>query len=132
MWFASGEELFVDGGKTIARRAAQQGVNVAWMQFEAMPHCFAILPGLNRSRQAERLMEEWARFCRQCVYGESLGKGGVSASVVSFKDLEVRPVELDDLGDPSIEDVERMIHSRVSEVEREFVEDSLSTIPSKL
>ena len=74
MWLASGEEQFIDGGKAVARRAAQQGVSVTWTQFEAMPHCFVALPELNRSRQAEMLMVKWATFCRECADGAFRGQ----------------------------------------------------------
>ena len=84
MWFAVGEEQLIDSSKAVARRAAGDGVRVTWTQFEAMPHCFATLPGLNRSKQAEILFGKLAGFCRECVeVEEELGQN-VRAVTISF------------------------------------------------
>ena len=132
MWLASGEEQFLDGGKAVARRAALQGVNVTWTQFEAMPHCFVALPALDRSRQAEMLMIKWAAFCKECVNGAYKGQQSVKAFEVSFKDAREKPLELENPRDPSFDDIEKMIHARVQDVERLFEEEWGQRIPAKL
>ena len=74
IWLASGEELFADGAKAVARRAALQGVDVTWTQFQAMPHCFPTVPGLNQTAQARLLMKKWGKFCRECVEGTGVNR----------------------------------------------------------
>ncbi len=132
LWLASGDEQFVDGGKAVARRAALQGVNVTWTQFEAMPHCFVALPRLSRSKQAEILMVKWAVFCKECAAGTHTRRQSVKASKVSFKDAKEQSIELEDPGDPSFEDIERMIYARVQFVERQFEQEWGDSIPAKL
>ena len=132
IWLAGGEELFLDGAKAVARKAASQDVNVTWTQFEAMPHCFPIIPGLTHSRQAQMLMEKWATFCRECVNGGLIGRPKVTASRVGFKDIKEQPIELEHGGDPSFEDIERMVKARVQLVDRVFEQELCHRIEPKL
>lgn len=67
LWIETGEEMLTDEDAVVAVQAASQGVTVHWEQYEAMPHCFAIiLPGLPASR---RCFQSWGDFCRKCVTG---------------------------------------------------------------
>ena len=122
MWFAAGTELAIDGAKAVARRAAKQGVKVTWLQFEAMPHCFATLPGFNRTKQARLFMERWAEFCRECVE-EPKGQARIIATMVSFKDAKERPIQLENEGegvDLPLEEVERTIRTAMEQLTRDF------------
>lgn len=132
IWLASGEELFADGAKTVARRAALQDVDVTWTQFEAMPHCFPMVPGLTHSRQAGMLMEKWAAFCRECVDGSLVGRKRVKASKVGFKDAKEQHVDLEDQRDPSFHDVERMIRAKFQVVDKVFKEELCHGVNPKL
>ena len=132
MWFASGDEQFIDGGKSVARRAALQGVKVTWTQFEAMPHCFVTLPGLSGTKQTEILMSKWAAFCSDCAKGAFVGQQGVEASKVSFKEAKEQPMDLEDPRDLSFDDIERMIHVRFREVEKLFKQEWGNSAPAKL
>ncbi|KAL8815811.1 MAG: hypothetical protein Q9223_005090 [Gallowayella weberi] len=132
IWLASGEELFTDGAKTVARRAALQDVNVTWVQFEAMPHCFPAVPGLTNSSQARILMEKWATFCQLCVKGELAGQPKVKASKVGFKDAVEQPIFLESPDDLRFEEIERRIKAKVDLVEQVFREELLNEIPPKL
>lgn len=132
IWLASGEELFADGAKTVARRAALQHVDVTWTQFEAMPHCFPMIPGLTHSRQAWMLMAKWATFCRECVDGSLIGRKRVKASKVGFKDAREQAMELEDSRDPSFHDVERMVRAKVQLVDKVFQEELCHGVHPKL
>ena len=123
MWFAVGEEQLIDSSKAVARRAARDGVSVTWIQFEAMPHCFATLPGLNRSRQADILFEKLGRFCRECVEGEEELGQNVRAVTVSFKDAEELPLELDSEIEEKrlpLADLEKRVRDKIDKIEKEF------------
>ncbi|KAH9844910.1 alpha/beta hydrolase fold, partial [Teratosphaeria destructans] len=59
------EELLADEDKIVARVAATQGVQVQYEEYEAMPHCFAMLiPHLATS---DRCLQSWGDFCRRAV-----------------------------------------------------------------
>ncbi|KAL1589323.1 hypothetical protein WHR41_02139 [Cladosporium halotolerans] len=68
LFLNTGEEMLTDEIKFLAARAAQQGVAVEFEQYQAMPHCFAmLLPGLPTS---VRCVRAWGEFCRK------VGEGG--------------------------------------------------------
>ncbi|GAB7351409.1 hypothetical protein MBLNU459_g2082t1 [Dothideomycetes sp. NU459] len=68
LWIETGEELLTDEDAVLAVQAVSQGVTVQWEQYEAMPHCFAmLLPALPTS---DRCMKSWGDFCQTCVEGE--------------------------------------------------------------
>ncbi|PQE24569.1 lipase esterase protein [Rutstroemia sp. NJR-2017a WRK4] len=65
MHIITGQELLADEDKTIASKAASQGVVVRYEEYEAMPHCFALLlAGLGGTR---RCFTGWGKFCREVV-----------------------------------------------------------------
>ena len=132
IWLASGEEQFVDGGKAVARRAAQQGVNVTWTQYQAMPHCFPTIPGLDRSKQATMVMNEWANFCRECVGDDSSLSPGVKAFEVTFGDVLKHATELESTNDLPLSEVEERIEHRIKILEDSFHEQWMDRTFCKL
>ena len=132
MWLASGEELFIDGAKAVARKAAAQGVNVTWIEFEAMPHCFPMMPGLKRSRQTRAFMEMWATVCQDCVKGALTCRNMVKSSRIRFSDAEEQPIELECPEDLSFEEVECMIKAKVYWIDGMFKEELTHLVQSKL
>lgn len=132
IWLASGDELFSDGAKLVARKAALQGISVTWTNFEAMPHCFPTVPGLTRSRQSQVLMERWAMFCRECVDGTILGRQRVRASKIAFENAEESPIELEDHDDPSFIEVAHMIDANVRSIEEQFQKQANNGVTPKL
>ncbi|KAF2723076.1 hypothetical protein K431DRAFT_283241 [Polychaeton citri CBS 116435] len=91
LWLETGEEMLSDEDSVLAARAAGQGVQVVWEQYEAMPHCFSmLLPGLETS---DRALISWGEFCRACVEDpESVKTSGV---FVYAKDDDEVPVEVE-------------------------------------
>ena len=64
LWMCTGYEMLADEDCLVASRAAQQGVKVQFEQYEAMPHCFAMLiPHLQTSNACMRNWGDWARRC---------------------------------------------------------------------
>lgn len=122
MWFAVGDEQFVDASRAVARRAAQQGVQVDWVQFEAMPHCFAALPGLNTSRQAKACMQKWAAFCKACMEPQNADRPKVRAVKIEFSGGTEKEIALEDESTLvlPLAEVERRIHTRIDQHEDEF------------
>ena len=68
LWFSYGEEMLADEVQIIAARAAQQGVSVLSEQWEAMPHCFALI--LLGSPMSKRCFKDWSNFYTQVIKGE--------------------------------------------------------------
>ncbi|KAF2135328.1 uncharacterized protein K452DRAFT_208645, partial [Aplosporella prunicola CBS 121167] len=66
--FIVGEEMMADESKVLAHRMVRQGVSVVWGQYEAMPHCFALM--LEGNSSAGRAFEQWAAFARSVVGGQ--------------------------------------------------------------
>ena len=65
LWLCTGEEMLTDEDCVVTVRATSQGVKVQFEQYEAMPHCFAMLiPSL---ATADRCMRSWGDFCQRCV-----------------------------------------------------------------
>ena len=89
MWIMTGEELLTDEDCVVAARAASQGVTVEFEQYEAMPHCFAmLLPHLQTSK---RCYKSWGEFCRRCVEGNVETKGTwIAARTGAEKAVDVR------------------------------------------
>lgn len=120
MWLASGEEVFADGAKAVARRAARDSINVTWTEYEAMPHCFPSVPGLTKSKQSLVLMERWASFCKDCANGAFSDGPRAMASKVSFPDAKEQATELETIADLSLEIIESRIKAKVHSLDQEF------------
>jgi hypothetical protein len=73
----------------LAQRAVAQGVSVVWREFEAMPHCFAML--LENVNGAAVHYDEYARFCRDVVEGRKIETNG---EVVMAKTLRRKSVDV--------------------------------------
>jgi acetyl esterase/lipase len=76
LFFSVGEEMLRDEDAVLAQRAVAQGVTVVWREFEAMPHCFAMLCESNNGAPVHQ--EEIGGFCRDVVEKrEGVKTGGV-------------------------------------------------------
>ncbi|THX10353.1 hypothetical protein D6D13_05566 [Aureobasidium pullulans] len=91
LWIETGEELLTDEDLVVAVRASTQGVKVHFEQYEAMPHCFAmLLPTLATSK---RCMESWGNFCRNCTEGSVETSGTwIAAKTGVEKEVDVTKV----------------------------------------
>lgn len=91
LWIETGEELLTDEDAIVAVRAVSQGVPVHWEQYEAMPHCFAmVIPTLATSR---RCIKSWGVFCQKCVEDEVQTTGTwIAAKSGAQKRVEVSNV----------------------------------------
>jgi acetyl esterase/lipase len=67
LFFSVGEEMLRDEDAVLAQRCVAQGVTVVWRDFEAMPHCFAMLLESNPASKVH--FDEYAAFCREVVEG---------------------------------------------------------------
>jgi acetyl esterase/lipase len=88
LWIETGQELLSDEDVYVAMKAAQQGVKVVFVEFEAMPHCFAIImEGLENSKKCFDL---WTGFIRAAVEDpESIKTRGLRYDSKTVKSTEV-------------------------------------------
>lgn len=114
LFMVCGEEMLTDEDKVVAARAAKQGVQVVWEQYEAMPHCFAMmLEGLEGSRMC---FASWAKFCRDVV--ERPGEVKTEGWFIKAKTLERNSVDVKSLSEFTDEEVRK----RMQEATRKRIE----------
>ncbi|KAL6718985.1 hypothetical protein ACLMJK_003220 [Lecanora helva] len=87
LWFSCGEEMMADEVQIVAAKAAKQGVPVLFEQWEAMPHCFALI--LLGTPMSKRCFKDWTNFCRRVVKGEDVQTKGLWFQARSQKEREV-------------------------------------------
>jgi hypothetical protein len=88
LWIETGQELLSDEDKYVAMKAARQGVKVVYDEFEAMPHCFAmIMEGREGSRKC---FDSWSSFIRAAVEDpESIKTRGQRYNAKTLQTTEV-------------------------------------------
>nr|POF13060.1 hypothetical protein CFP56_10208 [Quercus suber] len=89
LWMCTGEEMLTDEDLVVAQTASSQGVRVVFEQYEAMPHCFAMLiPHLATS---QRCVSSWGTFARKCVEdAESVQTSGTYIHCKSGKEVDLQ------------------------------------------
>lgn len=104
-----GQELLTDEAAVVAARLARadSAGPVVWEQWEAMPHCFALL--LGSAPETRRAFDSWAAFCRHAVVSpETLSSSGVWVASPSGK---MTTVPVGGLKIPSDDVVEQLMLS---------------------
>ena len=94
--------MLLDEGKHVARKAARQGVNVVWEQWEAMPHCFALI--LLWSPMSKRALRDWADFCKSVVEkgGEEIESKGLWFEAKTGREVDIDVREMEAVGDEEV------------------------------
>lgn len=90
LFFSVGEEMLRDEDAVLAQRAVAQGVPVVWREFEAMPHCFAML--LENINGAPIHYAEFGKFCKEVVEGKKIESNGeiILAKSLNRKEVDVK------------------------------------------
>ncbi|KAF9740056.1 hypothetical protein PMIN06_003867 [Paraphaeosphaeria minitans] len=101
-FFGLGEEMMRDENAVLARKLHQQGAIVRWREFEAMPHCFAMV--LDSLPASMTFFEEYARFCTDAVKGKVVSSDGAK---LLAKSLGREAVELNDVTRLTDEEIAR-------------------------
>ncbi len=92
--------MLTDEIKSVAARAAKQGVRVVSEQWEAMPHCFAMI--LLGSPMSKRCFKDWTDFYMQVVKGQEVKTRGLWFEAKTEKESEVNVEELAVLDDEEV------------------------------
>ena len=100
LWFSYGEEMLADEVQIVASKAAKQGVTVVSEQWEAMPHCFALI--LLGSSMSKKAYQNWAAFCKDVVKGEKIGTRGLWIEASTGKESEVEVQSLCKISDKEV------------------------------
>lgn len=100
IFFGLGEEMLRDEDAVLAKRLHKQGVLVRWREFEAMPHCFAMM--LDALPASTTFFEEYSKFCSEVVAGKVSSSNGEK---LLAKTLKREPVDLDEVTELSDEEV---------------------------
>lgn len=105
VYICTGWELLAREDKYLAKKLVSEGVNVVFEEYEAMPHCFAML--LTTLPNSRRCFKGWANFISDAVRDPGLIKS--HAVTIKSKSLEEIPVAFEDLNSDRHEEV----HSRI-------------------
>ncbi|KZM21959.1 uncharacterized protein EKO05_0005065 [Ascochyta rabiei] len=87
LFFSLGQEMLRDEDAVLAQKAVKQGVKVVWREFEAMPHCFAMLLENNNGTPVH--YAEYGKFCREVVEGKAIETNGEFIAAKTLKRSEV-------------------------------------------
>jgi hypothetical protein len=125
VFFAVGEEMLSDEGAVVAQRMARQGVTVVWEQYEAMPHCFALI--FEKSAGTAICFGAWAEFCKDVTEG----KGNIKTQGTFFeaKTLKQREVDVTKLIDFDDSEVLRLMKELQEKRIRLMSKDPAQAVP---
>ena len=104
LWISCGEEMLADEILNVAAKAAKQDVTVNFEQWEAMPHCFALI--FLGSPMSKRCLKDWTDFYTQVVSGERVSTKGLWFHAKTQKEEEIDVTGLAVLEDDEV--TERM------------------------
>ena len=102
LWFCYGEEMLADEVQFVASKAAKQGVPVVSEQWEAMPHCSALI--LKGTPTSKRTFWGWAAFCQNAVEGKPIKTRGHWFEATTGKEKEVDVKNLCAISDEEVRD----------------------------
>jgi len=127
IFIETGTELLSDEDKYLATVAAKQDVPVVFEEYEAMPHCFAMV--LRELAGSRRAFEGWAGFIRKAVEEPESVK--TSATMIRAKSLREEVIDIRTLSRMEITDVKRRMKERVDAMTPQKP-DMLGKVGSKL
>ncbi|KAF1978671.1 hypothetical protein BU23DRAFT_525525 [Bimuria novae-zelandiae CBS 107.79] len=119
-----GEEMMRDEAAVLARRLHAQGGSVRWREWEAMPHCFAMM--IESLPSSAQYFDEFARFCVDVVEGKVTGSDGAR---MAAKTGVRGTVEVERVTGYSDEEVEAFMREGRGRIERKFLGKGTETRP---
>jgi acetyl esterase/lipase len=105
VFIGCGEEMLADEDAAFAQKLVKQGVTVVWEQYEAMPHCFAMM--LEGHKGGNMFFDEWAGFIKTAV--EKPGDLKTRGTIVTPKKLVRKSVDIATLRSWSEDEVLKMM-----------------------
>lgn len=97
VYVCTGWELLSDEDKLLAAKLDADGVRVVFEEYEAMPHCFALI--FTKMKEGMRCMQGWSDFIKEVTDDRTGGKGegkrgGSRFVTVKARTLEEVPIEV--------------------------------------
>jgi len=112
IYIDTGKELLTDEDKYVAMLAAKQRVKVVYEEYEAMPHCFAMV--LTTLGGARRFFDGWSGFITDAVTNpDEIKTKGV---IIKSRTLQEVAVNVEELCPESHEVVVERMKKRVLEI----------------
>ena len=124
VYMCTGWELFGFENRFVAKKLVGDGVRVVFEEYEAMPHCFAMV--LTATPNARRCMTAWSAFVRKAVDDPAAVES--SATAIAAKTLDETPLRWDALSDMSHGE----LGDRVARMAREFPQRPVAAAAAKL
>jgi hypothetical protein len=109
LWIETGQELLTDEDKYIAMKASTQDVKVVFEEYEAMPHCFAMV--LKSLPASKRCFDSWSGFITQVV--ERPGTVETKGTSIKPKSLEEVTLDVGTLSEMKEGEVRERMRERV-------------------
>jgi acetyl esterase/lipase len=110
IYMCTGWEILAREDRFLARLLAAQGATVVFEEYEAMPHCFAMI--LTWTPSARRCFDAWAAFIRKAVDDPAAVES--AATTVRARSLEEVPLAFEDLSDLSEEQVRDAVAAKAA------------------
>jgi hypothetical protein len=107
VYLCTGWEILASEDKYFAKKLESEGATVVFEEYEAMPHCFAMI--LDKTANAARCYEGWGGFVRTCTQG---GEVESSAVEISAKTLGEKVLEFGQLSDVTDEDMREQVQRK--------------------
>lgn len=93
MYMCTGWEILAYEDKYLAKRLVEDGVTVVFEEYEAMPHCFALI--LSKIPGAVRCLQGWAQFILDAVdQPASIPSRAILIKSISLEESELKFEEL--------------------------------------
>ena len=108
MYICTGWEILALEDKYFAKKLRSQGVPVVFEEYEAMPHCFAMI--LEKVPSARRCFDGWAGFIRNAV--ESPGTLESKATEIKAKTLEEIDLDFEELSSHTEEGIRERVEAK--------------------
>ncbi|KAJ6437867.1 lipase esterase [Purpureocillium lavendulum] len=95
VYICTGWELLGFEDRFFAKRLVGDGVRVVFEDYEAMPHCFALI--LTKTPNARRCLDSWSAFMKRAVDDAAAIES--SATGIAARTLQETPLRFDHLSD---------------------------------
>ncbi|RKU48693.1 hypothetical protein DL546_009534 [Coniochaeta pulveracea] len=126
VYICTGWELLADEDRYLATKLVKDGVCVVFEEYQAMPHCFAMI--FNGTPGSRRCFDGWAGYIRDVTGGKPIAS---SFTIIEAKGLEETPIEVGTLSKFTEEEVQERVNKRIGGAKEVGGLDGLPS-PSKL
>ena len=110
VYMSTGWELLADEQRYMAAKLHASGVTIVFEEYEAMPHCFAMV--LGQLPASRRCFDGWSGFIKSVA--EDPASVGSRAVTVKAKSLQEVELDLGDLAEITEEEVRERVKEQIA------------------